>query len=394
MHMQTKHVGIIWPGFRKYNEQFYRAVLEDQRFKTSVLWIRRFRHDEIPPKEVIESLSCKVVGAESIRISGYSVKTFLIMLYMIWKIVRECDGILTSTQAPLHSKVAFVLAKFYRKKIFVKTEQWRDLDNPSFFMRQYKKLDVSIIRNCDILLPHGTNQLQYAAGKGVNPGIMRVMPLLSDDLRRLPVDKPRLMENLGLQGKKVILYFGRLTRQKGLQDLLLACILAKKAMEKSVLLVCGGADRHFSDFSDTASYEDECRRLAEVLLPGKVIFTGPIASSDKHNYFQLADLFIHPHGKRGTDGWGLVINEAASMSLPIIVSDRVGCAPDLVVNGQNGYIVPAGDVRALAGRIEELMTDDGKRTRFAGQSRLVFERYHQPKKVPQVIWEALNGGEK
>ena len=316
------------------------------------------------------------------------------MLYMVWKIVRECDGILTSTQAPFHSKVAFVFAKIYRKKIFIKTEQWRDLDNPSFFMRQYKKLDVSIIRNCDILLPHGTNQVQYAAGKGVNPGIMRVMPLLSDDLRRLPVDKPRLKETLGIKAKKVILYFGRLTRQKGLQDLLLACILAKKAMEESVLLVCGGADRHFSDFSDSTTYENECRRLAEVLLPGKVIFTGQIASSDKHNYFHLADLFVHPHGKRGTDGWGLVINEAASLSLPIIVSDRVGCAPDLVVNGQNGYIVQAGDVRALAGRIEELMTDDGKRMRFAGQSRLVFERYHQPKTVPQVIWEALNGSGK
>jgi len=45
--------------------------------------------------------------------------------------------------------------------------------------------------------------------------------------------------------------------------------------------------------------------------------------------------------------WGLSVNEAMACGLPAIVSDRVGCAPDLVLPGERGFIYPCGDVEAL-----------------------------------------------
>jgi len=389
--MGTKRLGIIWPGFRNYDERFCRIIAKDRRFITSMLWIRRFREDEPPPADILSGMRWKVVGTEGIRISSYNLISLIKMIFYVWKTVQGSDGVLTSTQAPLHSKVAFACAKVLKKKIFIKTEQWTDLENPSPLMKLYKKIDFSLMRNCTMLFPHGIQQLQFAASKGVGRNMMRSMPILSDDLRQLEVDKLALKEELGIAGQKVLLYFGRIIRRKGLKELLLACIRIKDVLDNTKVLVCGGADRHFPNFSASASYEGECRTLADAELTGKVVFTGPIASSDKHNYFRLADLFVHPHGRISSEGWGLVVNEAASMALPIIVSDRVGSAPDLVVNGENGYIVRAGDIDELSRRIKELITDDDKRKRLAARSRFLFEKYHQPQKIPEILWEALNG---
>lgn len=49
--------------------------------------------------------------------------------------------------------------------------------------------------------------------------------------------------------------------------------------------------------------------------------------------------------------WGLVVNEAMACALPAIVSDRVGCAPDLVIPGETGEVFPAGEVATLSERM-------------------------------------------
>ncbi|MBD2028208.1 glycosyltransferase family 4 protein [Leptolyngbya sp. FACHB-711] len=61
-------------------------------------------------------------------------------------------------------------------------------------------------------------------------------------------------------------------------------------------------------------------------------------------FFEQADIFVLPSRY---DGWGVVVNQALGAGLPIICSDAVGAAPDLVEPGVNGAIVPAGDAKAL-----------------------------------------------
>ena len=51
----------------------------------------------------------------------------------------------------------------------------------------------------------------------------------------------------------------------------------------------------------------------------------------------------------------MVVNEAMCFGLPVVVSDQVGAASDLVMHGKNGFIFPAGDVEALANNIKQLM---------------------------------------
>jgi glycosyltransferase involved in cell wall biosynthesis len=56
----------------------------------------------------------------------------------------------------------------------------------------------------------------------------------------------------------------------------------------------------------------------------------------------------------GGETWGLVVNEAMACGLPAIVSDAVGCAPDLVEDGKTGFTFPLGDCSALAERLASM----------------------------------------
>jgi glycosyltransferase involved in cell wall biosynthesis len=90
---------------------------------------------------------------------------------------------------------------------------------------------------------------------------------------------------------------------------------------------------------------DECEAYArEYSLP--VTFAGFVNQGDMPGAYAAADCLILPsdHGET----WGLVVNEAMACGLPAIVSDHVGCHPDLVIEGRTGHVFPCGDVEAMA----------------------------------------------
>jgi 1,2-diacylglycerol 3-alpha-glucosyltransferase len=97
----------------------------------------------------------------------------------------------------------------------------------------------------------------------------------------------------------------------------------------------------------------------DVLLPGFIQYR------DLPAYYALADVFVHASS---TEQWGLVVNEAMATGLPVIVSNRCGCVPDLVAEGKNGFTFDPGSVESLGklmldmsrlseGRLEEMGTE-------------------------------------
>lgn len=82
-------------------------------------------------------------------------------------------------------------------------------------------------------------------------------------------------------------------------------------------------------------------------LPGiKTVFAGFQNQSKLGRFYSAADCLVLPSSWSET--WGLVVNEALQFALPVLVSDRVGCWPDLVIPAETGYVFPAGDAAALA----------------------------------------------
>ena len=81
-----------------------------------------------------------------------------------------------------------------------------------------------------------------------------------------------------------------------------------------------------------------------------------------------ADALVLPSVRSET--WGLVVNEALQFGLPCIVSDRVGCKVDLVVDGKTGESFPHGNMAELRAAILRLVLwVDGRRNEVASQCR-------------------------
>ena len=81
-------------------------------------------------------------------------------------------------------------------------------------------------------------------------------------------------------------------------------------------------------------------------------FAGFRNQSEMPRFFDLASVFVLPSRD---EPWGLIVNEAMNAGRPVIVSDDVGCAPDLVQDGVNGFIYPTSNIEALTQALRRIL---------------------------------------
>jgi glycosyltransferase involved in cell wall biosynthesis len=103
-----------------------------------------------------------------------------------------------------------------------------------------------------------------------------------------------------------------------------------------------------------------------VLLPGFKQYP------DLPTYYGLASAFIHAST---TEQWGLVVNEAMASGLPVLVSNRCGCAPDLVQEGVNGFTFDPYDVQQLTQLMLRLSTFNSQLSTMAAASRRIIANW-------------------
>lgn len=111
--------------------------------------------------------------------------------------------------------------------------------------------------------------------------------------------------------------------------------------------------------------KDEYEALAKRIAPGRVHFLGFFNQQRMPTAYVLGDVFVLPSHY---EPWGLAINEAMSLGLPIIASDQCGAVPDLVLP-DNGWVFPAKNVAALTSVLDAAFGDREGLTRKAAASR-------------------------
>ena len=157
-----------------------------------------------------------------------------------------------------------------------------------------------------------------------------------------------LRESWGAHPRAIIFGFaGKLVPGKRADDFL-AAIARLARQDAGVRGVVIGAGPEASRLRERAESEQ---------LP--VAFTGFVNQSALPAHYAAMDCLVVPSA---SESWGLVVNEAMAAGRPVIVSDRVGCAPDLVVEGETGFSYPMGDVTALADRMMTLRRTIRERT--------------------------------
>lgn len=131
-------------------------------------------------------------------------------------------------------------------------------------------------------------------------------------------------------------------------------------------------------------YAQDYREMVAQNRIRNVEFIGP---SNPECYYDQARLYLHTARR---EGWGLTITEAMQKGAVPIVMNSCAVFEDLIADGQTGILVTAGDVKAFAAHITDLMRDDARRERMARAAIVASER-HDLAHVVQM-WRTLLDG--
>ena len=171
----------------------------------------------------------------------------------------------------------------------------------------------------------------------------------------------------GLPASHYFLYVGRLAAEKNVKTLLASWIAYRQAGGAWPLVLVG-------DGPEAAAL----RAAASASSFAKdVYFPGLRSSRELLPFYAFAGCFVLPSTR---EPWGLVVNEAMASALPVLVSDRCGCAPDLVTPGRNGFVFDPSDGSALTSLLHTMADLDPQQREQMGAASAEMIRAFTPEK--------------
>jgi N-acetyl-alpha-D-glucosaminyl L-malate synthase BshA len=211
-----------------------------------------------------------------------------------------------------------------------------------------------IIRNSDLITVNSTymrRQLEFLVSE--DSAKIRVIPM--------GIDLAKFQESISFDMKKkhktsqIILNVGRLIDWKGTIYLINAMPDIIQKYPDTILLIVGSGPEH----------PTLIQRVREQGLENSVSFLGIISNEELLSYYHSADVFVLPSiNKEGkTEALGVVLLEAMASGCPVIGSN-VGGIPDIIVDGENGFLVPEQRPDILAEKIVQLLSDDELKEKF------------------------------
>jgi glycosyltransferase involved in cell wall biosynthesis len=225
----------------------------------------------------------------------------------------------------------------------------------------------------------GTENRRWMETYGIPQNRLYFTPYCPEAQESSPDGKPlqprrdEARSQFGISGYAgpLILNVGRLIPKKN-PMLLVQAFQRVRADKRCVLLFAGSGE-----------LEGEMRSYVDRWKIPDVIFAGFLNRSELPIAYAAADMFVLTSSYRET--WGMVVNEAMNFGLPIVVTDHVGCASDLVADGGNGYVVHDADLEALTGRLDLLVRDRELRERMGARSADIIKEWNHDVAVRGVL---------
>ncbi len=274
----------------------------------------------------------------------------------------------------LENLVALFWAKLTGRQVILLCESKQD-DAPR--NRVWEGLKSLIIHQFDSYLVGGTLHRQYLTDLGANPKRVHLgydsvdNRFFAEAAQEARIQSEHLRENLGLP-KHYFLAVCRFVPKKNLPMLLEAYRQYRNQQPEGWgLVLCGGGPM-----------ETELRAFVKEHRVPDVLFAGYASGQTLGSYYGLASCFVHPSS---LEQWGLVVNEAMAAGLPVLVSKACGCAPDLVVEGSNGFIFDPCDPLALASLMNSISSDLERLASMGRVSQAIVQRF-----APAVFAKSLD----
>lgn len=217
---------------------------------------------------------------------------------------------------------------------------------------------------------HLSSRLEHDTAPIVDASQIVIVPNGIEDVR----PAPRIVR----EGPARILFLSNMIREKGPLDLLEALRhLAARGIDFEATFV--GARFH------DGCVEEFSENVERYGLARRVRYVGPIYGEEKLALFREHDIFAFP---TYNDAFPLVVLEAMQQGLPVVSTDE-GAIPEMVVDGETGFVVPKRDTGALAARLEQLVVDPNLRARLGAKGRDRYVAHFTAEQFEQNLASAL-----
>jgi glycosyltransferase involved in cell wall biosynthesis len=232
-----------------------------------------------------------------------------------------------------------------------------------------------IFRRASGFLVSGRLNADYYRHYGADPLRFFLVPWATDNERfqagshLAPTERQALRARLGIRpGQMVVIFSAKLLPRKDPMALLEAVEQMRHRADTAVVFLGEGALR--------GSLEQFA--LANGI---QAHFAGFLNQRELPRHYAIGDVFVLPSI---VEPRGAVINEAMACGLPLVVTDRCGSIGDVVLEGDNAFIYPAGDAKALAEYLDVLVEQPAIRSRMAQRSREIIADWDYSRGVKGV----------
>lgn len=224
-----------------------------------------------------------------------------------------------------------------------------------------------LFRQIDAFLSVGDHNEDYYRYYGAAQEAIFRSPFTVDESALGAADANRstiranLRRSLNLSEDDIVaLFVGKLTAGKRPGDIVAAVRSLHDRCESTPFVVFAGSGEMLDEL------KEQVAPIAE-----RVHFAGFVNVDRLPDYYVAADILVH---SSEVDNHPLVCSEAASVGLPMVLSDRLGVigATDIARQGENAIVYPVGDVEALADALRTLMQDGALRAEMGEASRRIY----------------------
>lgn len=245
--------------------------------------------------------------------------------------------------------------------------------NSALIDKRLKKLTKRSISQASKILPNSfdtKNRFLAIFGRTFKRKMRTIYPGV--DLKLYPKGKQikLITKKYPLEGKKLVIYVGRLDKEKGVEFL----IRAAKDIAAEIYILGGG------------DYQKDLERLMRELKLKNVHFVGYFDKKyveELREFYQRADTVVVPSTVK--EALGLVILEAMACSTPVVAS-RIGGIPAIVKDGKTGFLVKPRASKEIAERVNQIVGNEKLRKAMGDRCRkLIEEKYTWEKAASAII---------
>jgi phosphatidylinositol alpha-1,6-mannosyltransferase len=255
----------------------------------------------------------------------------------------------------------------------------------------YQLLCVRWLKGCDRIIANSAYTASLAETKGVSADRISVVPPGVEPERfTAPVDVDATKKLFGLEGRRVILFVGRLARRKGVKEFIQKSLPEIVAAVPQACFVIVGANPTESLTHRDDMVTEIAAAASRLNLERHVMLLGSLSDDDVVKLYQTCDLVVLPALATPDDveGFGIVLLEAAAAGKPVVAT-RAGGIPDAVEQGKSGVLVEAGEYDALSRATVDLLSDEKQRQMMGAYARKRLSEHFTWEKILPLYETAL-----